>query len=189
MLFRSGQVLMQHQIDYDVVWMDQLEQSVTENGVIKSGLLELTCLLIPLADRYPDKVKAYVADCALKGVQVYQVLDELPGNSREGELWDFSDDEEGERLVNCIQVELERLADTLSAKAGELRLEAEGQGDAAEWLRYYHYIMEDGRHCYMLFQESMTEGICGWARLPVTECLKRYDGMANRSPAMGRDSS
>ena len=34
-----GQVLMQHQIDYDVVWMDQLEHAVAENGVIKSGLL------------------------------------------------------------------------------------------------------------------------------------------------------
>ncbi len=175
-----GQVLMQHQIDYDVVWMDQLEHAVAENGVIKSGLLEITCLLIPLADRYPDKVKVYVADCAQKGVQVYQVLDELPGNSREGELWDFSDDREGERLINCIQIGLDQLADTLYAKAGELHLEAEGQEDAAKWLRYYHYIMEDGRHCYMLFQESMTEGICGWARLPVMECLKRYDGMANR---------
>lgn len=172
-----GRELYRKQIDYDVVDLDHLKEAEIAEGKIKVGMLELECLLIPFADRYPDSVKLLVERCNQAGVTVLQVIDELPEGGRSHNYWHFPWHQNGEILENCRQIRLEELIGATDALRSELILE-EMQGDCS-WLRYYHYIMADGRHAYMLFNESMDGCVAGRVKLPTAEGVARYNGVDN----------
>jgi len=189
-----GRELYRKQIDYDVVDLDHLKEAEIAHGKIRIGMLELECLLIPFADRYPDSVKQLVERCKQADVRVMQVIDELPDGGRTNHYWHFPWHQNGEILENCQQVRLEELtrpgaaelpgADKVQQKAetkdvlrSELVLE-DTEGDIS-WLRYYHYIMEDGHHAYMLFNESMDGCVSGMMKLPTVKGLVRYNGVDN----------
>lgn len=86
----------------------------------------------------------------------------------------FPHDQTGELLEDCQRIPLSEVSDYFES---ELNFKAK-KGDPS-WLRYYHYKMEDGRHAYMLFNESMAGEICGWMQFPWAEELIQYDGVKN----------
>jgi len=169
-----GRELYRKQVDYDVIDLEHLLEAEISDGKIRVGLLELDTLLIPFADRYPKELKEVIQQCQAAGVQVIQVIDELPNGSRCGNNWFFPWNQEGELLAGCQQVTIEEIGRLLKSEVTF----AETEGDLS-WLRYYHYVMEDGRHAYMLFNESMAGKIQGRVKLPAVDGLLRYDAVEN----------
>ena len=167
-----GRELYRKQIDYDVVDLDHLQEAEIGEGKIKVGVLELERLLIPFADRYPKAVKQIVEKCKQAGVTVLQVIDELPEGDRTNHYWKFPWHQNGELLEECQQVKLEDVTKLIRPELVLVDTES-------EWLRYYHYVMEDGRHAYMLFNESMDSSVTGRVKLPTMGALARYDGVDN----------
>jgi len=169
-----GRELYRKQIDYDVIDFDHLLEAEIADGKIRIGMLELDILLIPLADRYPKEIREVVLKCQEADVKVIQVMAALPDGTRYGNNWYFSPDARGELLDDCYQVPLEEVAGYL---VSELEL-TDMEGDT-NWLRFYHYVLEDGRHAYMLFNESMAGSVRGKVKLPVADGLVRYDAVEN----------
>lgn len=178
MYFHSiGKKLAQKQIDYDVVPIDALETAEVKDRVIHAGNLKLSCLIIPAADRYPEKLKCCLSQYRRAGIKLYQVTGILPMDSRTGNLWSFLPQIDGEILNDCIQISLECVAERLCQDMGISRF---FPGKGWDWVRYYQYEMEDGTQAYMLFNESMQSMAEGIWKLPDVDKLYQFDVMENK---------
>lgn len=182
-----GEKLMKNQMDYEVIPLEALEQAVYQERVLVIGSLNLRCLLIPAADHYPESLRNCIRKCIQSSIPVYQVSGKLPENSREGEIWSAPADSYGELLDGCVQVGLDDLGKEMK-KLGfcQITFQSDRQGNNSEWLRYYHYQEEDGRHIYMLFHEGQSGVIEGKIELPYMEHLMRYDALGNGLYQAGR---
>lgn len=175
-----GEKLMKNQMDYEVIPLEALEQAVYQEGKLMIGSLNLRCLLIPAADRYPNSLRKCILKCIRSNIPVYQVNGKLPDNSREGENGSISADSYGERLKGCVQIELDDLAEEMKKRGFcQITLQLNDKRNYSEWLRYYHYHSENGRHIYFLFHEGQSGVIEGKLTLPCMEHLIRYDALGN----------
>lgn len=175
-----GERLMKSQMDYEVIPLEALKNAEYQEGVIIIGSLRLRCLLIPMADCYPEELKICINNCLKFHICVYQVNGKLPNNSREGEIWSIPENYSGEYLEGCVNIELDELADRLRQQGFcQMTISLNTQQEQLEWLRYYHYLTEDEHHIYMLFHEGKQGVIEGNLELPFMEQLIRYDAFNN----------
>ena len=173
-----GKELFRHQIDYEVLALDALENAVIAGGKIQYGAVEISVLLLPLADAYPEKLLKLLKICRDNGVALYQVTGKLPDGGRETKLWQFETSETGQELCDCCQLAIEKAAEALPEDVRELQLEVKNGNPG--WLRYYHYEMENGRQLYMLFNESLSNVLQGNFRIKGLPQVCRFDGLENR---------
>ena len=87
---------------------------------------------------------------------------------------------ETELLEDCIPYALDEMILVVKKEINEVTFEPETEDGTKEWLRYYHYEMENGRHGYLFFNESLTCKIKGSVHFPDVQKLYSYDAYENK---------
>ena len=167
MLFQKpGRRLMEHQLDYDVVSVDKLEEGTADHGRLRIGEETYACLILPYSERIPDRAAARVIELAKGGVEIF-VMDSLPQQTMGGSK--LTDEF---RSSVCV-VSLERLTEKIPAG-----IWTEG---SFPHLRLYRYKQKDGL-ILMVMNESNSRPVETMLHLPGNACgVREYDGMKNSS--------
>lgn len=169
-------VLMEHQIDCDIVWLDvlcQRQRYQTQLGkTLLIGQQEYRALLIPYSHYITAELEAFLKEACEKGFPVYFV-----GGSpyavcgKPGKGLDPA-------IVQIPELALMELADVMSEFA-ELRIYENGSGIGTfSELRYYHYQMDGD--IYLFSNESPDEIFDGIIILPDARKTVLYDAMKNK---------
>ena len=77
---------MKSQMDYEVIPLEALKNAEYQEGVIIIGSLRLRCLLIPMADCYPEELKICINNCLKFHICVYQGTRRLFGKDIRKEM-------------------------------------------------------------------------------------------------------
>lgn len=156
MFHQIGKELMESQIDYDVVPIDELIKMNIDNGKLcGANGVKYNCLLIPVAEKYPTSVKEFILKNNDRGFPIYQVSEEKFAKP--------------EILLPVISLE-ETVGIAKKHKCMDIIIKGK-----IPYLRHYHYIHEkENTEVFIFFNESVLEKVNTKIRLIGKETLDLY---------------
>ncbi len=155
------------QIDCDIVSMDYLRNASIQDKNIIIEQEHFSVLVIPYGEYLPDDIVKKIIEVSRQGVKVIFVggfpKASIPSSpSLLEELKDC-----------CVAVTLEDLAKECE-EFREIELEISTRDCV-----YYHYEHKN-MHCFMLFNENISDTLVGKVRLPMANYYYEYDAFSNR---------
>jgi len=159
--------LTEAQIDCDIVPMDYLPKSEVKNQELLIAKEKFQILVIPYGAYIPLETLQRILDFAKNGLKIIFV-DNYPSKSIP----------ENKDLLEEIKNHSESVQLLELAKACEHVREIQLEIPFTDAV-YYHY--EQGEtHYYMIFNESVSEELCGNVMLPVHNYYYEYDAFSNK---------
>ena len=175
MLFQKPvRALMQHQIDCDVIPLDDLVgKSEVINGRLHIHHEDFSCLVVPYAQRLPMATLERILAHLHAGLPTYFV-DGLPEAA--------SQDVDAHEILDALAHHPRCHISTLESIAKDLR--RDGHGDitvtgAHPHLRHYHYRTAEGQDVLMLFNEDPVHPIHTTITTAIAGPVSGYDSFAN----------
>ena len=164
-------ILTEKQVEFDVVSGEMIQNADVEEKTFKINKQAFNTLIIPAAERLPEKMIAAIERFVSNGIRVVFV-DHLLEGSSEGNgvssgLTNIA------RYAKVVGLD-ELLGEILSGKVDRLVT-----NKALPYLRYYHY-QQNEQSIFMLFNENTAEDISFEAHFPTLKKLTKYDPFDNQ---------
>ncbi len=160
--------LMEHQIDFDIVSIDMLDELSSYNGALKGDTLEINgvsfeALIVPYSRAVPKQFAEFI-----QRKEAFTVIfaDDYPTAVLNDEASDIMT-----TIKNvCEVIKVNELADMLRSR-GMYQIESDSH---FKDLSFYHYSKE--REIFVFQNESPTDTYNGTITLPTTEDVVYYNG-------------
>ena len=160
----------EHQLDYDIVSEDYLDDAVVKNGVMRLANEKYPCLLVPAAKSIPESILNSMKKLAAKGLPVY-IAGNAPIVSETGEEAPLGD-------VKLIAVE------NIEAELKNMGFADITADKPQRFLRAFHYT-HGNEHTYMLTNEDIHSTVDAQLRFSAFGGGKFvwYDALENKAYA------
>lgn len=163
-------VLMEHQIDSDIVWLDVLSQrnrykTIMEN-TLKVADSEYQMLVIPYSYYITSDLESFILEARTKNFPIYFV------GGRPEKIADKREKVLDKAIFDIPVISLDELS-SVAEKYADIRLDKEYTE-----LRYYHYYYESD--IYLFSNESSSETFSGRVMLRGEGAPVLYDAMENQ---------
>jgi hypothetical protein len=168
---KAAKVLYDHQIDYEFVPSDYLENAKVDHGKLLIGNQQFPALVIPYAKILPKKLLLKLAELAKEGLLVIY-LEDYPSDTLKGKVKE-------EWFEDTKRCRLSHLPKLLRKSVGsDVKIEKESQ---SLYLRFYHYKRGKADY-YLFFNEDIHHTIDTKVMLSAFSGGEYliYDGMENR---------
>jgi len=171
---KAARYLTEHQLDYDIVPADYLENAVISGKTFRLSKETYPALVVPYAEFLPEKTLAVIRRLAEGGVPVF-LIDGTPRAAESGAVVS---------IPGCTAAALDSLDASLRG-IGAADITLTSENDMSRFLRFYHYTVGT-THYYMLTNEGIHGTVDASIRLSAFHGgnYALYDPMNNTAVGM-----